>query len=613
MIAAWAFGGWSDHHSAGIKHLLEIMSRHRSLVGINLLANITASIFEGTSTVLLFLAARQLVGESATIEGDPAGLATRAINSLERWLGWEGLFIAVVVLVVITQCLKSGFAFAALSAAARLRVLARRDAYLLILRQMVRLDFAQVAEQDTGGLYTHVSLAKYFDNLVETANSIAYTVVMTASYLCVLLWIAWDVTLLSVVVLIPVSMSLRKLILLTEQTARQLLSATIELNFRTLEFFNGMRLIRTFSREEESLRTLEDTIGKELDATRRGIVYQSSIRPVLEMVTVIMLAGILVAGFLLFGKEARATLPHLLIFLYALYRMVPRVTSLNSYWATIGRILPNVAHTMEFLGRQTRSRGTNKNLPFPGLRQAIELRNVSLRYDDNARTAIENVSLVIPRGSMIALVGESGAGKSSIVDLLIGLYRPTSGVILVDGVDLQELDIASLRRQIGVVSQNTFLLNASVRDNILFADPSSSTEKVIAAARRAHAHDFILNLDRGYDTTVGERGYRLSGGQCQRIAIARALLHDPEIIVFDEATSELDSESERIIQDALAELRSQKTLIVVAHRLSTVATADNIIVLDSGRVREIGTHLELLDRDGIYARLWNLQVGRRDV
>jgi ATP-binding cassette subfamily B protein/subfamily B ATP-binding cassette protein MsbA len=205
-------------------------------------------------------------------------------------------------------------------------------------------------------------------------------------------------------------------------------------------------------------------------------------------------------------------------------------------------------------------------------------------------------------------VGSSGAGKSSIADLLVGLYDATEGQILIDGTPLPDFDLISWQQHLGVVSQDTFLFNATIGENISHGSPNASRAQIVAAAEKAQAHGFISDLPNGYDTLIGERGYRLSGGQRQRLSLARAILRDPELLILDEATSALDTQSERLVQQAIDQFERQHTVLVIAHRLSTIVKADQIFVLDKGQIVEQGNHQQLLEREGVYAGLWRQQV-----
>jgi ABC-type multidrug transport system fused ATPase/permease subunit len=232
---------------------------------------------------------------------------------------------------------------------------------------------------------------------------------------------------------------------------------------------------------------------------------------------------------------------------------------------------------------------------------------VSFRYDSGTQV-FRNLDLDVRPGEVVALVGASGAGKTTIVNLLLGFYKPESGRILLDGVPLERFPLRMLRRQIGLVSQETFLFSGTVRDNIAYANLHATDNEIIAAARAANAHDFIVATPEGYQLEVGERGAQLSGGQRQRIAIARAILRNPKIMIFDEATSHLDCESERLIQEALETLSKGRTVFVVAHRLSTIRRADRIVVIEQGRIVEMGRHDELLARRGVYHKFHALQT-----
>jgi subfamily B ATP-binding cassette protein MsbA len=243
----------------------------------------------------------------------------------------------------------------------------------------------------------------------------------------------------------------------------------------------------------------------------------------------------------------------------------------------------------------------------PGFARSLSLAGVSFTYGDEFM--LRDINLELSEGSRLAIVGPSGSGKSTLLDLLLRLYDPTAGRIELDGADIREFELSSYRQLFGVVSQESLLFNDTVRNNIAYGRPELSWEAIVEAARIAHAHDFIEQLPQGYDTLVGDRGIRLSGGQRQRIAIARAIVSRPRILVLDEATSSLDSESERQVQQALESASRGLTTLIVAHRLSTVQAADTIVVLEGGRIVEYGSHTELLTQNGLYRHLYDMQMG----
>jgi subfamily B ATP-binding cassette protein MsbA len=332
-----------------------------------------------------------------------------------------------------------------------------------------------------------------------------------------------------------------------------------------------------------------------------------------------LLGGMAIAVALWYGSRAiaagRLTPGEFTSFVAALLLMYGPVKKLSRVNASLQQAIVAAERIFELLDQHTEVRerpGAPMLAPFV---RSIEFRDVVFAYDDaSARLILRNLSLTVHAGQMVAIVGRSGAGKTTLVNLLPRFYDVTSGAILIDGVDIRDVTIASLRAQIGMVTQETVLFDDTVARNIAYGVPGANQAEIEAAARAANAHDFILTLSEQYETSIGERGQRLSGGQRQRIAIARAILKNSPILILDEATSALDSESELLVQHALANLMMNRTSFVIAHRLSTIRRADAIVVMERGRVVEIGRHDELVARPhGAYARLHALQLleGRR--
>ena len=373
----------------------------------------------------------------------------------------------------------------------------------------------------------------------------------------------------------------------------------------TQETISGHRIVKAFGMERFEQRRFRDAVVRLANHQVRAarVVYLSS--PILELVGVL-----LAAGFVLYAhKEIKAgamtigTFAAYIVAMLGMYDPLRRLSRIQNYFQ---QSFAATSRIYALLDTHTEKRDRPYAVPLPPLGDRIQFRNVSFKYQDSNDWILKDVSLEVPRGEVIALVGLSGAGKSTLTNLLMRFYDPTNGEILIDGADIRDGKLVSLRSQIALVTQEVILFNDSIINNIAYGGAGFDREKIENAARAAYAHDFIIERG-GYDTLIGERGVKLSGGERQRLAIARAILKDAPILVLDEATSSLDTQSERWVQRALSNLMQGRTTIVIAHRLTTIHRADKIVVLDRGRVVETGTHDQLMLRGGIYRDLYELQ------
>jgi ATP-binding cassette subfamily B protein/subfamily B ATP-binding cassette protein MsbA len=393
------------------------------------------------------------------------------------------------------------------------------------------------------------------------------------------------------------------------QLSHQLGTQQGELSRMMVEGIGALRLVHAFQRHAFFRRQVEALQTTFIDTMQSLNGRMALLGPMSESLMLLGLGAFLLAGFFLFRENRASLLPDLLTFIAVLNRLSAKITAATIGWSEMVKNFGKISIMNQLLEVARAEPPRPAGRAVGTISNEIRFENVSLCYPGRAEHAVAGVSISVPVGSTVALVGASGSGKSSMADLLLGLYEPTAGRITVDGVDLRDIDMNSWRDLLGVVSQDTILFNATVRENLMFAQPDATVSEIMAAIDAAGAREFVDRLPNGIETLLGERGFMLSGGQRQRLAIARALLRHPALLILDEATSALDTHAERAVQATLDTMPSGGTRLVIAHRLSTIQNADMIVVMDHGRVVECGTHAELLKRYGLYAGLWRRQSG----
>ena len=513
----------------------------------------------------------------------------------------------IIIIILVAVTLKNLFVWVSGQLGAQLQEFVTRDLRNALYSHLQRLPLGFFVRTKTGDI-----LARVLNDTQQTKQVITQAVTQSLQSAAVvivtifaLVKISWPLTLLALVVAPILIGLLQPLLRKLRKGHRKLSNQYGEMTAVVQESVSGIRLVKSFGGEQYEEERFREGSGRYargmVRVTRLAVLAQ----PITETVGTAIAVAILWVGARMVENGA-LTGSVLITFLILVMRMLQPLKQLSQVPTTAQQSLAAAERIFEVIDSPTEESLDHGKITTATFERTLEFERVSFAYADEP--VLVDVSLVAPKGQVIALVGASGAGKSTLVDLIPRFYEPTAGRILLDGVDTREIALQALRSLIGIVSQDTVLFNDTVRNNLAYGAAARYTdEQVEAAARAANAHRFIAELPHGYDTILGERGTRLSGGQRQRLSIARALLVDPPILILDEATSALDTESERLVQEAIDRLLEGRTVFVIAHRLSTIAHADQILVMDRGRVVEHGTHGALLARRGHYHRLHALQ------
>jgi subfamily B ATP-binding cassette protein MsbA len=589
------------------KFLFEIIKPYKHAAALVILLSMLGSCFDGISIGLLVPLLGNLQKMNA---GQNWPVIFRWLAELLRPYSVQQQIMLSIGFVLTAILLKNLFIMLSIGLghwlSHRLQADLRLKAMTLLMR--VGIEFHQQAKvtELVEKAMEHTSQMEFFMRMFIELTANLLTLLVLVAMLFIL---SWPLTLLTLllgaiffIIISQYTKSARRLGQQGATTKQDLMNAVYE-------SLSGIQLIKSYSKEQEQIPLLHEKIEASRRMTFRRTSRFFGVHPLTDVLGAIAIVVLFLLAMRIYKMDTQLILTQLLPFVYILLRMVPLTKIINGQRTEIAGNRSYVDFVYGLLRVDDKPFIAEGRQIFSSLQREIQFRNVAFVYNGKPKAILRNINFAIPAGKTTAIIGESGAGKSTIANLLLRFYDPQHGTILLDGEPLPNFQLVSYHRKIGIVSQDTFLFGNTVKFNIAFgAIATPSDEQIIAAAKKAGAHEFIMDLSNGYDTFIGDRGVKLSGGQRQRIAIARAILRDPEILILDEATSALDAKTERRIHQAILELSQGRTVIIIAHRLSTIKNADQIIVLKNGQVAEIGHPEELLERGGEYCQLAQAQL-----
>lgn len=593
------------------RQLLQRFARpYPGLILLTIVLGFSGALFNGVSTTLIVPVILKIVGQEVDLTKAPAIL--KKIMTPFDGVPEEYRIVVMSGAIILTIFLKNLATYTSSLASSSLTRMLMSDMREAGLKLLLEIDIDYFAKMKVGDLINRLGgeIGRAATAIGNTFKLVTLGITILV-FIGLLLSISWQLTLASTVLLSLVTLINQYAIGRAKKFGKQLSEMSKAYSISMLEILNGIRLVKSTGNEAQEYQRIKKLIRKREKADFQSQANSELIAPLSEVMGITSLILIVFLSKTFLSNQIASLSAVLLTYLLVLLRLLPLISQLNSIRSGFASTSASVEAVTDFLRLDNKPFMPKGNIIYTQLKEGIHFNSISFAYPGHDKLVLRDVDLYLPRGTTLALVGGSGAGKSTVADLLPRFYDPIAGCITLDGVDLRQLDIASVRKRMGIVSQDTFLFNDSICNNIAYGRPDATEMEIIDAAKRANAYEFISKLPQRFHTLIGDRGVMLSGGQRQRLAIARALLQNPEILILDEATSALDTVSERLVQEALDDLSRDRTTLVIAHRLSTVQKADQIAVLDQGRVVEVGTHDELLRKGGYYSRLYSMQFSDR--
>ena len=594
------------------RRILRYLRPHAGLFGISIAAMIVYAALDAFSFTLLIPFLGVLFEGGNAASAVPTGFVGSILNStVDPLLGEASAMEAlrvVVLLLFFVFLVKNIALYVQQYTIAMLEGRVTRDLRNHVYSHLLGLGFPFFQRTRAGQIITRVTVDVDHLRTLVTANlaKAFASAVQVIFLLLFLLTLSWKLTLIAALFLPPMLGLWGRFRKRLRDGVMQVLDAVGDVSSQLQETVSGIRLVKASGAEEWEKRRFQALTQGHYTALVRNERWRQFFPPATEMVIAVAILGLLWYGSYLVLEDQSLEAAAFLVCLALAMKLMAPAKFLGQFPSLVQPGLAAAERVFEILDTPAEVVDDVGARPVGAFTEAVRFEQVGFHYQAG-EPVLQDVDLEIRAGEVVALVGPSGAGKSTLADLLPRFHDPVSGRITLDGVDIRQIRLADLRGLMGIVTQDTILFHDTIRANIAYGRDGATQEEIEAAASAAHAHRFIMEFPKGYDTVVGERGFRLSGGQRQRLAIARALFRNPPILILDEATSALDTESEQLVQRAIEELMQDRTVLVIAHRLSTVRRADKIIVLEGGRIIERGRHSELLERDGTYQRLYQLQ------
>ena len=585
--------------------ILNLLSAVFNIFSFALLIPILNILFKMDQTVYEFMPWNGMPSKEQLMNNFYYGVS----QIIDKWGGSTALLILGLLFAGITV-LKTGCYFASSAVMIPLRTGIVRDIRIMVYNKLLSLPMGYYSKQKKGDIIARMSgdVNEIETSIVSSLDMLIKNPILIICYFSALIYLSWELTLFTVTVVPAMAWGMSAIGKKLKRKSLEAQDKWSETMAQLDETLGGLRIIKAFIAEDKMKERFANTANAYRKAYSKVAVRQASAHPVSELLGSVMIMIVLwFGGTLILSDKAPIDASTFIFYMTILYSVLAPLKEFSKASYNIPKGLASMERVDKIMDAENEIKEIAEPKDLNGFNDNISFNNVSFSYEEG-KEVLHDISLTIPKGRTVALVGQSGSGKSTLADLIPRYYDASAGSITIDGTDIRDLRIKDLRSLIGNVNQEAILFNDTIFNNIAFGVENATMEQVIAAAKIANAHDFIMEKEEGYMTNIGDRGGKLSGGQRQRISIARAILKNPPLLILDEATSALDTESEKIVQEALDRLTSTRTTVVIAHRLSTIRNADEICVMHEGRIVERGRHEDLIALNGYYRKLHDMQA-----